>query len=240
MHVVLILTRLMVRYRSVPAFGADKIRKFFSNASEQKKMAARDYANLLQVCHIYFMFLRLIFNQCALPVFDNLLPEPHNSVVNDLLFVLAEWHALAKLRLHTESTVSLLERKTAELAKHVHNFMEVTCQAIHTVETAKEYAARLKRTAKKKKKSVSNAPLQDQNDNPSAPGGASTASPTSESPIKSKLPKALNIQTYKYHSLADYAEHIRCFGTTDSYSTERVRFHKSTFLHHAYILVGRA
>lgn len=34
--------------------------------------------------------------------------------------------------------------------------------------------------------------------------------------------KAFNLDTYKYHSLGDYLEHIRHYGTTDSYSTEPV------------------
>jgi len=43
--------------------------------------------------------------QCAIPVFDGLLDPCNNVIVMDLLFELATWHALAKLRLHTESTV---------------------------------------------------------------------------------------------------------------------------------------
>jgi hypothetical protein len=35
-------------YRQVPTFGRDTIRKFMSNVSEFKIMAARDYEDLLQ------------------------------------------------------------------------------------------------------------------------------------------------------------------------------------------------
>jgi len=35
-------------------------------------------------------------------------------------------------------------------------------------------------------------------------------------------PKTLNLNTYKWHALGDYADTIRNFGTTDSYSTEPV------------------
>ena len=38
------------RYRQVPTFGRDTIRKFNNNASGMKKLAARDYEDLLQVC----------------------------------------------------------------------------------------------------------------------------------------------------------------------------------------------
>jgi hypothetical protein len=38
-----------LRYRLTPTFGRDAIRKFASNASEMKKMAARDFEDLLQV-----------------------------------------------------------------------------------------------------------------------------------------------------------------------------------------------
>lgn len=38
-----------VRYRSVPSFGRDTVRKFPLNVSEMKRKAARDYEDLLQV-----------------------------------------------------------------------------------------------------------------------------------------------------------------------------------------------
>jgi hypothetical protein len=37
-----------------------------------------------------------------------------------------------------------------------------------------------------------------------------------------RLPKQLNLGTYKFHSLGDYPQHIRRFGTIDSYSTQPV------------------
>jgi hypothetical protein len=38
------------RMRETPLFGYDTIRKFANNVSEMKKMAARDYEDILQVC----------------------------------------------------------------------------------------------------------------------------------------------------------------------------------------------
>ncbi len=37
------------RFRNVPTFGRDTIRRFANNVSELKKLGARDYENLLQV-----------------------------------------------------------------------------------------------------------------------------------------------------------------------------------------------
>ncbi len=37
------------RYRDIPTFGRDSIRRFRNNVSELKKLGARDYENLLQV-----------------------------------------------------------------------------------------------------------------------------------------------------------------------------------------------
>lgn len=45
------------RYRKVPTFGRDVIRKFHADAAAMKKLAARDYEDLLQVCS----FLNLYF-----------------------------------------------------------------------------------------------------------------------------------------------------------------------------------
>jgi hypothetical protein len=36
-------------YRQMPTFGSSTIRKFSNNASEMKKLAARDFEDLLQV-----------------------------------------------------------------------------------------------------------------------------------------------------------------------------------------------
>ena len=39
-----------IRFRLVPPFGHSTIRRFASNASEMKKLAARNFEDLLQVC----------------------------------------------------------------------------------------------------------------------------------------------------------------------------------------------
>ncbi|KAK0479044.1 hypothetical protein EDD18DRAFT_1312527 [Armillaria luteobubalina] len=77
------------RYQSVPTFGHLTIRKFSNDVSGQKKLAARDYEDLLQ---------------CSIPCFDGLFPEEDNHIVIDTLFDFAMWHALAKSRMHTDSS----------------------------------------------------------------------------------------------------------------------------------------
>jgi hypothetical protein len=39
----------MARFRTIPTFGSGTIRRFATNASEMKKLAARDFEDLLQV-----------------------------------------------------------------------------------------------------------------------------------------------------------------------------------------------
>ena len=43
------ISTLNERYRAVPTFGRSTIRKFTENVSAMKKLAARDYEDLLQV-----------------------------------------------------------------------------------------------------------------------------------------------------------------------------------------------
>ncbi|RXW21632.1 hypothetical protein EST38_g4229 [Candolleomyces aberdarensis] len=111
------------RYRSTPSFGRDAVRKFGVNASAMKRKAARDFEDLLQ---------------CAIPAFEGLLPEPHGTALMKLLFVFAQWHALAKLRLHNDHTLDLLDYTTTQL--------------VATKELAKEAEARARREAKGKGK----------------------------------------------------------------------------------------
>ncbi|KAL6308598.1 hypothetical protein BKA93DRAFT_822327 [Sparassis latifolia] len=88
------------RFRKVPTFGRDAIRRFSSDVAAMKKLTARDFEDILQ---------------CIIPVMEGLLPPPHDEIVADLLFILAFWHALAKLRLHTEFTLEHLKKATRDL-----------------------------------------------------------------------------------------------------------------------------
>ncbi|KAF7967740.1 hypothetical protein HWV62_33264 [Athelia sp. TMB] len=173
---------LDARYRQVPSFGRDTIRRFSNNVSELKQLAARDYEDLLQ---------------CAIPVLDGLLPEPYNTEILTLLFVCSHWHALAKLRMHTDCTLDMLDEETTNLGTCLRSFAANTCEAYITHELPRETAARNRRKAK---------------------NGAKTAAPSIANP-SSKL-KTYNLRTIKHHFLGDYARTIRMFGTTDSYTTE--------------------
>jgi hypothetical protein len=120
----------------------------------------------------------------------------------DLLFELARWHALAKLRIHTEKTIDLLAIATKTLTSATRRFLRVTCEAFTTRELKKEAAARGRRIAALAAKGDSHA----------AKGKATAGQKV----------KKLNLATYKYHALADYAEAIRKFGPTDNYNTQIV------------------
>jgi hypothetical protein len=45
-----------LRFRKIPPFGLDGIRKIWSNRSELKKMTAHDYEDLLQVVRVLVNF----------------------------------------------------------------------------------------------------------------------------------------------------------------------------------------
>jgi hypothetical protein len=138
-------------------------------------------------------------------VFEGLLPEPHNQDILSLLFTLAEWHALAKLRLHTDSTLDLLDKATSDLGRQLRRFQSYTCTFFKTKELPKEEAARGRR---RKNKAAADAAH--------PPSAAASVKP----PPKTKL---FNLFTYKLHALGDYARTIRWFGTSDSYSTQPVQ-----------------
>lgn len=118
-----------------------------------------------------------------------------------LLYKAAEWHALAKLRLHTETTLDLLEAVTKEFGYLMRQFRDKTSDEFNTVELPRGADARK--------------------------GGS-----------RSSKKKVLNLNTYKFHALADYVAAIRLFGTTDSYSTLLVRFFSVTLFGAKCILTG--
>ena len=118
--------------------------------------------------------------------------------------MLATWHALAKLRLHTESTLKQLEEATKSFGKELHRFIVKMCNNFSTKPLPKESEAHTCRKAKAQSKA--------------APAVSNEAA---KKPADKKQ-KLFNPNTYKLHAMGDYVEHIRRFGTTDSYSTQRV------------------
>jgi hypothetical protein len=136
-----------------------------------------------------------------------LLPEPHDAIVKKLLYLSAQWHALAKLRLHNDLTLRKLENATALMANQFRIFVRDTCSKIVTYELKTEQDARNRRNSRSKA----------QGKNPEKAPGLKGKDPSN------RQRKQFNIQTYKFHAIGDYVDNIRRFGTTDSFSTEVVR-----------------
>jgi len=59
-----------------------------------------------------------------------------------LLYRAAEWHALAKLRLHTDSTLGLLETVTREFGRLMRQFRDKTSDEFDTVDLPRETGTR--------------------------------------------------------------------------------------------------
>ena len=65
-----------------------------------------------------------------------------------LLYHLAYWHGLAKLRLHTDLMLDILDNLTSELGKMFRDFVKHTCQVVETKELPREYVARQRKQEK--------------------------------------------------------------------------------------------
>ena len=89
----------------------------------------------------------MIDAQCLIPVFEGLFPDPHNTQVLRLLFLLCHWHGLAKLCLHTDETLIIFEKVTRDLGDCIHSFTADTCPHFTTKELAREAEARQRRQA---------------------------------------------------------------------------------------------
>src|ERR1700753_1519312 len=84
-----------------------------------------------------------IVSQCLLPVIEGLHPVLSNILL-DLWFTVANWHSLAKLRMHSDFTATLLKEETSELGRTVRKFAKDT-EHMTTYETAREKRIRDKR-----------------------------------------------------------------------------------------------
>lgn len=111
----------------------------------------------------------------------------------DLLYICAQWHAVAKLRLQNEFSVALLDYTTTRLGAQMRLFDRDICSKYATKELQKEADARVRLASRKGK-------------------DANTG----------RKQKSLGVFTIKFHMLGDYCSIIRDLGTTDSYSTETV------------------
>jgi hypothetical protein len=119
---------------------------------------------------------------------------------------MACWHASAKLRLHTDSSLSIFRGFTKWITAHLRIFSKKVCSQFATRETPSEAAASLRRSAADSKKA---GKVKD--------GPAKVLGQT-----KSSRQKEFNLVTPKMHSLVHYPDMIERFGTTDSYSTQLV------------------
>src|SRR5215472_8001724 len=79
--------------------------------------------------------------QCAIPVFDGLLPEPDNFILLSLLHTCAYWHSLAKLHMHTEKTLDIMDHITTKLGDKFCHFEAEICSAYTTRELPHEARA---------------------------------------------------------------------------------------------------
>jgi len=100
--------------------------------------------------------------------------------------------------------LNLLEAAMATLTSAMRCFLHETCEAFKTQELKREVAARGRRKAA----------LAAKGDSCAAKEKATTGPRI----------KKLNLATYKYHALADYAKTIRRFGPTDNYSMQIVDY----------------
>ena len=92
---------------------------------------------------------------------------------------------------------------TKDLGDYVRNFASDTCSNFATKELPRKADARLRWQAQQN-------------------GDKSKRTQATALRAQTRQLKSLNLQTYKFHTLADYPLQIRMYGTTDSYSTQSV------------------
>ena len=120
---------------------------------------------------------------------------------------MACWQASAKLRLHTDSSLSIFRGFTRWITTHLRIFSKKVCPHFATRATPKEAAASLHRSAADSSKKT---------------GKVGSVKGLGQTITKSSQQKEFNLVTPKMHALVHYPDMIARFGTTDSYSTQLV------------------
>ena len=152
--------------------------------------------------------------QCSILAFDGLFPRKDDAIIKKLLFRLSEWHALAKLQMHSDESLDRLDLALKKLAAEIWQFQRGTCDTFKTHELPSEVTAQHR-----------------QQEGQIRSGGPMTSTSSTAGP------KSFNILTYKFHALGDYSRSIQMFGTTDSYTTQIVSGCQSTVAQKRYMMV---
>jgi hypothetical protein len=116
---------------------------------------------------------------------------------------MATWHAYAKLRLHSDSTVASFRVVTVNLGHLLRKFAAETAKSFKTVALPSEEAITMRR-------------------HQNAAGKAKAAGEKLPPAPNRGKEKILNLYTPKLHFLGDYPDSIPEIGTTDSHTTANV------------------
>ena len=103
-----------------------------------------------------------------------------------LLYRLAEWHALAKLRMHTDPTLDLLDSITTILGRKLREFRQIVCTAYLMKDLPKERAARQRKKQRDQAKTAENS-TSDVHDSSSKAKSSSVQTSTSQADKPGKL-----------------------------------------------------
>lgn len=141
-----------------------------------------------------------------------LFQDNHNKPIGALLYIILTWHGLAKLRLHTELTLTLLKKATVRLGQEMRNFQKNICPHYDTKETSKETQSRVRNEARREGAAQAST---------SAP--SKTTSSVVQNSSGARKAYTFKLTKPKFHFIGDYVPEIEYSGTTDNYSTQIVR-----------------
>jgi hypothetical protein len=146
-------------------------------------------------------------------------------LVRKVVFCAADWLSLAKLHLHTESTLRLLRQRTRRYGQLTRKLV-AECKKYKLRETPREKTVRLRRVATSTATSTAKPPAQTAKGKGKStvpPGGGGLDIP--DTVEKGALEKEAKTDTIKHHLMEHTPEGIEYWGTTPSYSSSIVSFH---------------
>ena len=193
------LTSETCRFSIIPSFGRGTIRPFGPKTSKLTGLAARDFEQNLKACqHSMYTIACSLLPQCAMIPFEQMFRPEYDSIIQDMLWELAQFHGFGRGRIHWTTSLLMFDNSVITMGTAIRRFQMGVCPFIDTRELPRETDSRQHR-----KKASAND------------GQPVTITPKT---------RRLNLNTYKYHRLGDYPQAVREFGPLDVYSTQTVRF----------------
>jgi hypothetical protein len=103
------------RFRDIPRYHSEVLRSFGSSLTSASHLQAHHWEDIIKARRGAALLCSWWPLQCCIAVFEGMLKDPLETLLTDALVAMTELHALAKLHMHTDTTMMHLQTAVNEV-----------------------------------------------------------------------------------------------------------------------------